>query len=332
MTGSEFLDRDPIELQERIRHYCGNHPGCHLSIGGSAYLAIKSIKSLRFAISAGFVGVAGNPQQLEKISGWDAGLDLELDYLKSQPWVFTSSGQPGRALVALHKGKRQWIEISSGANEELWERISGRESEGKDFTDYLASARWVHLTSLRDFNQFLHFCERLAQAKLRNPNLKVSIDPGYEYTFKHAHDLLRTLKVADFVFLNQSEFRNLSKEKTFPIRPDLQRLPGPLSAGSQTLVVKNECYNELLQAHSDGFVSNRYHHRKVSQPIDDTGAGDIFAGGFIAGMLSPRFNGQLSASVLLGARLAATKLKSKGFPYDAFHDIAAQLGSVPATV
>jgi sugar/nucleoside kinase (ribokinase family) len=321
-AGAEVLDFEPLELQERIRDYCVQHPGYRLRFGGSAYLAIKTIESLPLNVSTGFVGITGTPQQLEHRLGWNTDLDRELTHLRSQEWVFRSLGHPGRALICLHGGKRQWIGIAPGANEELWKRISEREAEGKDFTEYLASARWVHLTSLRDFSQFLQICERLREAKRRNRHLRVSIDPGHEYTTKHALGLLEAFKVADFVFLNQNEFSNLMGDKRFPIQSRLKRLHGLVPEGAQVLVVKYKRRHELLQVYRDGFVPYRYWHRLVWRPEDDTGAGDVFAGGFIAGMLTPQLLGQQPAPILLGAKLAATKLQSKEFPGDECHAVA----------
>ncbi len=323
-AGAEVLDFEPLELQERIRDYCIQHPGYCLRFGGSAYLAIKTIESLPLNLSTGFVGVAGTPQILESRLGWNTDLNRELAHLGSQEWVFRSAGYPGRALVCLHKGKRQWIGIAPGVNDELWSLISQREAEGRDFTEYLASARWVHLTSLRDFSQFLQICERLREAKRRNRHLRVSIDPGYEYTTKHVLGLLEAFKVADFVFLNQNEFNNLLGDKRFPAQSRLKQLHGLVPAGAQVLVVRYKYRHELLHVYPDGFVPYRYWHRVVWRPEDDTGAGDVFAGGFIAGMLTPQLLAQQPAPILLGSRLAATKLRSKEFPGQELHAVAAR--------
>jgi hypothetical protein len=47
---------------------------------------------------------------------------------------------------------------------------------------------------------------------------------------------------------------------------------------------------------------------------NDTGAGDVFAGGVIAGILSPRLLIHQPAPIRLGASLARERLKSIDFP------------------
>lgn len=51
--------------------------------------------------------------------------------------------------------------------------------------------------------------QSVIQAKHLNPALKVSMDPGFEYTSLRRERLQPLIAYADYVFLNKSEKKNL---------------------------------------------------------------------------------------------------------------------------
>lgn len=62
--------------------------------------------------------------------------------------------------------------------------------------------------------------------------------------------------------------------------------------------------------------SRTYHHNRLlfTQILNDTGAGDAFDGGFIAGMLSPVLLSHQPAPIRLGTIAASERLKSLDWP------------------
>jgi fructose-1-phosphate kinase PfkB-like protein len=69
----------------------------------------------------------------------------------------------------------------------------------------------------------------------------------------------------------------------------------------------------------DAYVVKTYWHDPLSRINikNDTGAGDAFAGGFIAGMLSHQMLPHQPAPIRLGATAAAARLSTRNEPYSA---------------
>lgn len=212
--------------------------------------------------------------------------------------MFTPEDAPtvGRAHVLLQGHKRFSIEISEGANSLLSCKIEEREkTQGTDsFVKFLASARWIHLTSLCNKDDFRFLLRRMEAAKEINPCLLVSIDPGYEYTLNANRQLLsETLALADYVFLNDAEYARLaggadasSQRKTDALAQQFKKNP---KVSPQVWVWKKPSQVKLVSFWKGTKQERTFHHRRLRflSKKNDTGAGDAFAGGFIAGMLSP---------------------------------------------
>jgi sugar/nucleoside kinase (ribokinase family) len=289
-------------------------------VGGSAYLAIKTISIVEPELKTAYVGVFSQPQSVEKKANFTLDPKVDFGYLTDTDWLFEDKdGPPGRALVQLSRGLRQHIEIGPGCNTALREKILKKENESQEsFTKYLANARWVHLTSFSNFDQFEFFIDRVEEAKKINPCLLFSIDPGAEYTSKYTDRLTKAFSIADYVFLTESEFDKVKRGHDFPWRARLDAVGAMMEKNSQVLIVKSP-NNHILVNLLKGKPLNRtfWHPRLLRGQIrNDTGAGDVFAGGVIAGLLSPSMLTHQPAPIRLGANLAAIRLKSGCFPVD----------------
>lgn len=364
-SGDEDLTRFSSEdLKDPIlRHHYGEG-FVDRQIGGSAYLTVKTISHLDdFDLDTAYVGVVSTPGDLERdtdffsdvaaVDSPDGVLD-EFEHLSDDEWLFETDGTPGRGLVELRKGKRQKSRVGPGSNSELVELIRAEEArrdgtgDAKPFTRYLASARWVHLTSFADFDQFQFFVDRLRQAKQLNPHLRVSIDPGYEYTYRHTnHDAAhhggesiqnpRSLNgafgVSDFVLMNLEELTNLSNSSEFELKRDADVLKSLRGTDDlQAIIVKEENRHLLINFVNgepyyrdvEGVWASEYWHRKVRKLNiqNDTGAGDALAGGVIAGILSPTTLSYKPVPVEIGSSLAREVLQSHDFPVGDMNDVA----------
>ena len=88
------------------------------------------------------------------------------------------------------------------------------------------------------------------------------------------------------------------------------------NAQPQIIIIKGKSCNILLSLiNNDPFIRT-YHHKKLAftRILNDTGAGDAFAGGFIAGMLSPQMLSHQPAPIQLASIIANERLKSIEWP------------------
>lgn len=155
------------------------------------------------------------------------------------------------------------------------------------------------------------------EAKAINPALRVSIDPGFEYTSLHRDRLRPLLSHADYIFLNNSEKKNLGGNEK-ELRTLYRNLCAYFAdaAPGCTLIVKHDDRHELI-TFQDGHCRIRTtRHKKLYhyQLNNDTGAGDSFAGGFISGMLCDRLNSDISLPIQMGVLAAKGRMLS--FDYE----------------
>lgn len=292
-------------------------------IGGSALLTIKALKSMCSNLRTAYVGVYGTiPEYVKGYDIYDGeNEDLETylsSFIDDKSWLFKNDeADTGCSLVKLYKKQRQFIHIYTGANEYLLNSINKKgESE---FISYLASAKWIHMTSLKNTNQFKRIAEYIKIAKDINHNLKVSLDPGYDYTKNHWDIVKSVMSIADYVFLSKSEFSNICVNIGLTKKVKAEILGTELincGANPQIIIIKDKNCNVLLNLINNKPFTRTYYHKKLTftQILNDTGAGDVFAGGFIAGMLSPLMLSHQPAPIQLAAIAASERLKSVDWP------------------
>lgn len=312
-VGREVLNVPADELAELIAREIHRVTIVSKQIGGSAYLAVRTIQSMNVGLTTGYVGVLGTRTMADEGHGFphsDAKVCLD-----DTSWLFESDSPPGRALVHTWKGQRLEIQIAPGANKELLEHIHSRPGGVDSLAAYLASARWVHVSSLPEFDDFVDVMAIVSAAKILNRGLRCSVDPGYEYIRYHRSRLIRTLAVADLVFLSGSEADVLSPGRAEQGGSAVAGMP--IEGSTKLVVVKGKESTVLIERAGDGGVATRtFWHRSLSPASikNDTGAGDVFAGGFIAALLMDGLLGSQPSASRLAADLAAVRLNSRDFP------------------
>lgn len=292
-------------------------------IGGSALLALKAIKAIDKNISIGFVGVCGKINDFDKRYGKSLDPKSELSFIDSNEWLFyTNETTPvenryiGKAAIKLNRSNtRGNINISLGANDLILDLINKQEVEkNESIVDYLAQARWIHISSLSRFEQFAKMMEYAITAKKQNRFLKISIDPGDKYTKTKRTELQKYIKEIDYVFLNNKEFHNLILNEDLPKNDKYIKLStyfnNPYNVNTKIFIIKNKNKHILID-----FVNRKpyvYYHNKLQfyKINNDTGAGDCFAGGFIAGLLSDKLISQQPAPISLGVLAAKARMTS----------------------
>lgn len=186
----------------------------------------------------------------------------------------------------------------------------------------MASSKWVHISSFSEFSIFEYFIDCAQKAKFINPNLKVSLDLGYEYTKIHKVKLVNVFSIADYIFLNKNELDNLAANADVKQQNRIDNLAAlcnyEKASNTQVIIIKGKDKHEIISFFDGVSYTRTFWYKRLLriQIHNDTGAGDVFAGGFIAGILTPCLLTHQPAPIQLGAIVASERLKSKGFPED----------------
>jgi len=118
------------------------------------------------------------------------------------------------------------------------------------------------------------------------------------------------------VFLNEKEKGNIVQSFSLKIEDEAVELSNFFNpnrnSSKQIIIIKNKAYHRLFNLSHGNISYRRFWHQKVkSQQIhNDTGAGDAFAGGFIAGMLSDFAVLHQPFPIRLGAIAASARMRA----------------------
>ena len=321
-SGREDIGRPGNEVEDEIVELYRSGKEPITQIGGSALLALKAIHAIDNALTISYVSVCGQLNDFDKRYGNISNIKSELAFIDNQDWLFyTDSLTPddkryiGKSVVRLHKHVRDSIKISSGANDLLLYYIEKKEKEDNtSFVDFLAQAKWIHVSSLSTFEQFEKIMSYVFKAKEKNRFLRISIDPGFQYTDGKKIELQPYLKSADYVFLSKREYENLIINKDLSDNQKYIKLSAyfndPENVSTKVFIIKHKNRHELIDfANGIPYV---YFHKKVGyfQIYNDTGAGDCFAGGFIAGLLSDKLIAHQPAAIELGVLASKARMLS----------------------
>lgn len=278
---------------------------CRVVLGGSAFNAIRAVRALGSQLRVGYLGVAGDPFQIDILAELARhGIDA------SQ--VSQVHGEPSGRCVSVSEGGDRQLYTFIGANRLFASYITDNYDS---VLRYLDGVRWVHVTSLLDRDSPKVLARLLRDLRAKSPLTTISIDPGYIWVDTHAATLQPLLRNGDVLFLNDRELRKLGT----PGESDLERaecLFERLDSGRLLVVLKRYDLVTVLQPDrrrarifARTFQTDPY---PTSVIKDDTGAGDVFAGGFIAGRTLPILDLDVSYAVELGLKLVRTKLQNIG--------------------
>lgn len=294
---------------------------------GSAYFALKTAHAISPELKLSYVGVCGKPTKRELDAGFSEDIKNEFSFLNNTDWLFYDEGEPGIALVRLVNGVRNWVDIDPGVNSKLKEYIIKKEEQQGEnkFVEYLSKSKWIHMSSLSDFEQFQYLVQKVKMAKRINPLLKVSVDPGFEYTQKYKRELRDIFSIADYVFLNNNEVDNLIGNNGLLKKNRFQELSSVFNSfesHTQIIILKSQNKHTLLNFREEKWTASIFLHKKIKKNKirNDTGAGDSFAGGYIASMLSAPLLIHHSLPIRMGAIAAMARMKSYEDPFSTIAD------------
>lgn len=271
------------------------------SLGGSAWLTTYTLAQLDLGLRLGYLGVVGHMVRPGlSFTGQMARLDID------STWVGRRPERPcGLCLSYIDDTDRVML-THPGANFEMHDHL--RRNRGP-IAEYLASARYVHVTSFLDPDTPAEMLNVLTDARELNPELRISLDPGYDWATHVRPAVDGLLAMTDLLFVNYREFKALGyyahgEPDASVARKVLERC----AEGCTVFVTKRYDVVETFRR-SPGGVANRTFRpagaMREAGIEDATGAGDVFSAAVLASMVSNRLQVELGA--FLGLSMARYK-------------------------
>jgi sugar/nucleoside kinase (ribokinase family) len=280
------------------------------TIGGSAFNVAWELANAGLDLRVGFVGAIGRMDGLEPV------LQARLEKLDTR-FAVVSPEEPAARCLSIENGDDRTLFTSVGVSGNLLARLRGEGGPGgESLVAYLAGARFIHVTSVFDHQAVPALTQLLLELRRANPFTVIGIDPGYVWTCEVDGAVRELLKVADYVFLNRDEMRELAKPYTDEPDEELAHrvLKSLCSTGkAPALVVLKDSRGgstHVLRP-SDATVSSFEYVRLPligRQVKDPTGAGDVFAAKFIA----CRVSNAAYAEAALGSAVEAARFWLRG--------------------
>jgi sugar/nucleoside kinase (ribokinase family) len=274
------------------------------SLGGSAWLTIFALAQMRVGLRLGYVGVVGRVDApgLSFIGQMD---DLGIDHT----WVGRYLDRPcGLCLSYIDDTDRVML-THPGANFAMCEYLR---SNFRAIAAYVASARYVHVTSFLDDETPNEVLRVLLLAKELNPALRISFDPGFDWAEHTRPDVEGILALTDLLFVNYREFKALGHyAHGEPDSAIARKILDRCASGCTVFVTKRYDFVETFRDATEGMLAHRFQLRRPLRETDledATGAGDVFAAAVLSALAARRLQVELGAFV--GLSLARYKMRA----------------------
>jgi sugar/nucleoside kinase (ribokinase family) len=298
----EYGAEGPVDLSEleNIRSLLG--PASFRAVlGGSAFNTIHTIAALNSGLKTGYVGVAGPAGN----SGLNF-LELMQELAVDNKYVAVCTDQDSGLCICInHEGARSLL-YHPGCNTRMADYL---EANYQEILQYLTETRILHITSFIDDRTPIILARIIREAKRKNPAIKISCDPGYFWLKDLAPAVAGIIKIADFLFLNRTEYNLLGGG--IPESTDLERarrIFARYELRETLLILKDKSYTNLYTRSGQDPVEQSFKINAVKreQISDFTGAGDTLAAGFLTVLLIKER--ALPQAAELGNRFMRTKL------------------------
>ncbi|HUQ59598.1 PfkB family carbohydrate kinase [Lentzea sp.] len=293
---------DEQTIVEAMRHLGTASLG--YSLGGSAWLTTYALAQMRLGVRLGYVGMLGRVQA--------PGLSFtgQMDELGiDRRWVGQTTSQLcGLCLSYIDDVDRVML-THPGANVRMADHL---DEHFDGIAEYLAGARYVHVTSFFDNRTPDRVRRVLLRAKALNPAVKISFDPGFDWAAHSSPAIDGILGLADLLFVNYREFKALGHYR--PGEPDdfiARKVLRRCAPGCWVFVTKRYDVIEVLRRSELDTQAYRF---QLVRPVreteleDATGAGDVFSAAVLGALASNQLNVELGA--FLGLCLARHRMVS----------------------
>jgi len=286
------------------------------TLGGSAFNTITAIAALESGIRVGFSGISGatGSKNLNFKDKMDE-MSIDSTYLGS-----CSAESSGLCISINQSGVRSFI-YYPGCNSRIADFL---QDNYEDILNYLAEARMLHITQFSDYESTAILERIIKDARKANQSIIISCDPGYAWLNNLMESVGGILKLSDIIFLNEMEFNLLSgKRQEISDSEKAESVFRKYGRPGIKLIVKKETdikvytllSNSTERIYERTFKIDIISREKIS---DATGAGDVFAAGFLAALLLNETD--MQPAVELGIKLMRAKLSAP--PEDLNKDLA----------
>jgi ribokinase len=245
--------------------------------GGSAANTIVALARMGFQTK--FIGKVGEDEEgdflLENLRPVDKGL-------------ISRGGRSSACLVVLDRHQDRFLFVRGNTNNTL--TFDGIK------LDELKDISWMHFTS---FIGELPFEAQKALLNHLDPSVKLSMDPGEIYAKKGLDKIRPLIKRCHILFLTEREVRLLTDQD--------------LSSGAKALMEIGPSVLVCKKGNQGSHILTKKGDFEVPaikiEVVDNTGAGDVYNAGFLAGFLLGR---SLKESALFATVVAAGSVKGYG--------------------
>ncbi|MQY28119.1 hypothetical protein NRB56_37020 [Nocardia sp. RB56] len=275
----------------------------NFSLGGSAWLTIYALAQMRVGLRLGYVGVLG------RIEAPGVSFRAQMSELGIEDrWVGRFPMDHCGLCLSFIDDNERVMQTSPGANLRMARYL---EDNFDGIAGYLASGRIVHVTSFLDPDTPAVMLAVLREARNRNPKLRISLDPGFDWADNPSDDVRGIIELADLLFVNYREFKALGAHSLGDTDLVLAGRVLRQSPRATVFVTKRYDYTEVFGGSPEALRAYRF---ELQRPVreteveDATGAGDVFAAAMIAAFVSGRLEVELGG--YLGLMLARHKLRS----------------------
>jgi sugar/nucleoside kinase (ribokinase family) len=267
-------DKEFQSLLEKL-----NRLGTLKSKSGGGSAANTMVALARMGFSTRFIGKVGRDKEG----------DFLLESLKPVQTSLIRRGQrSGVCLVVLDRHQDRFLFVQGNANNTL--------AIGEIDLDQLKDISWIHLTS---FIGDPPFEAQKALLDHLDSSVKVSMDPGEIYAKKGLDKIRPLIKRCHVLFLTEREVRMLTDLDLFAGAKSL------LGIGPSVLVCK--------KGNQGSHVFTKESNYEVAaievEVVDNTGAGDVYDAGFLAGFLLGK---SLEESALFATMVASKSVTGYG--------------------
>lgn len=248
------------------------------SAGGSAANTVYALSRLGFETA--FVGRVGDDLEGEEVLKGMEGVDLSR---------VKRGGQTGLCLVVLDHRRDRALLVKPNVNDLFC-------VEDVDL-DFISRFKFVHMSSFvadKALKAQLEVVRRLPA------HVRLSVDPGELYAKRGLEDIRGLLERAWIVFITQDELQIMTKKG---LKKGAEEV---LSLGLQWVVVKRGKKGAMAFGLKEVF---KLEPEEEVEVVDNTGAGDVFNAGVLAGIIKGR---TMEECLRFGHYLASKSLRGYG--------------------